>query len=278
MRLSTTLQAALTCLLPLTEAAKLTVTIPSAPLLPNPATLPPSTHASLLGSSGQYYDARLTRSNTLVFNKLNPGSYLLNVHTRDLGFPPLRVDVSLSQAAADESEAQELIQVWQTFLGNEWSNLGSSLGEQKGELTITLAPNGKKDYYQTREGFNLLSFFKSPMILMGLFSVAMIFGMPYLMDNSKSQASQTYAPGTDSIQWIQRQRQSLRRCRRRALLPDLTVLLLRSKTSILPLGWLANQMMVVEAANLQLETQNPYDRFGESQLTGAMSITPCPWV
>ena len=30
-----------------------------------------------------------------------------------------------------------------------------------------------------------LSFLKSPMILMGLFTLVIVFGMPYLMDNSK---------------------------------------------------------------------------------------------
>jgi len=187
MRWTTTLQATLACIASFTQAAKLTVSIPvSPPLLPNPAALPPSTHATLLGSTGQYYDALLTRTNTLEFKDLAVGSYLLNVHTRDFFFPPYRVDVSLSEAGDDESQSQELIQVWQTFMGNEWSNKGPSAGEQRGEVTITLPPNGRKDYYQRREGFSLLSFFKSPMILMGLFSVAMIFGMPYLMDNSKS--------------------------------------------------------------------------------------------
>lgn len=43
----------------------------------------------------------------------------------------------------------------------------------------------EKQYYQERGGFSILSFLKSPMILMGLASVVLIFGMPYLMDNSK---------------------------------------------------------------------------------------------
>lgn len=188
MHLTDTFQAALFCLLPLTEAAKLTVLIPpSPPLLPNPASLPPSTHASLIGSTGHHYDARLTRSNTLVFKDLTPGSYLLDVHSRDHYFPALRIDVQLSVPGAGEAETQELISAWQTYMGNEWSNKGPSFGEQNGELTISLPPNGRKDYYQKREGFNILSFFKSPMILMGLFSVVMIFGMPYLMENSKSR-------------------------------------------------------------------------------------------
>lgn len=38
---------------------------------------------------------------------------------------------------------------------------------------------------------NILGFVKSPMILMGLVSVAMIFGMPYLMENSKCCSTPT---------------------------------------------------------------------------------------
>ena len=33
---------------------------------------------------------------------------------------------------------------------------------------------------------NVLSIFKNPMILLGLVSMGVVFGMPYLMDNSKS--------------------------------------------------------------------------------------------
>lgn len=187
MRISESIATVFLSLAALANAAKLTVSIPaSPPLLPNPATLPPSTHATLLGAAGQHYDARLTRSNTLVFNNLPVGSYLLDIHTRDHFFPSFRVDVSVQDSGvAGKSTAEELVQIWQTFKGNEWSNLGPKFGEEKNELAVTLQPSGHKEYYQRREGFNIMNFFKSPMILMGLFSVVMIFGMPYLMDNSK---------------------------------------------------------------------------------------------
>lgn len=51
---------------------------------------------------------------------------------------------------------------------------------------IEARPLGTKSYYQDRGGFDALSFLKSPMILMALFSMGLIFGMPYLMENSKS--------------------------------------------------------------------------------------------
>ncbi|GAB7351328.1 hypothetical protein MBLNU459_g1737t2 [Dothideomycetes sp. NU459] len=228
MRLLNSLSAALVGLATLASAAKVTISIPaSPPLLANPAALPPTTHATLLGAGGVHLDARLTRANTLVFKAVAPGSYLLDIHTRDLTFPPFRVDVTAAGAAAEAGG--ERVEIWQTFRGNEWENKGAKFGEAAagGELVVTLTPSGRKEYFQKREGceflrsfdffhsssysssflatldmlpsssslwcvadnltpppaVDLLGFVKSPMVLMGLFSVGMIFGMPYLMEN-----------------------------------------------------------------------------------------------
>jgi hypothetical protein len=78
------------------------------------------------------------------------------------------------------------VSAWQTFRGNEWSNQGPQYGTGQAELNIEVRPVGQKDFYAQRQGFSLLSFLKSPMILMALVSVVMIFGLPYLMDNSMS--------------------------------------------------------------------------------------------
>lgn len=154
MRFLSTFSTALLSLTSLASAAQFTVSIPaSPPLLTNPATLPPTTHATLLGASGVSHDARLSRSNTLVFKSIAPGSYLLDIHTRDYFFAPYRVDVTSEQAGADGVAAtEEKVEVWQTFRGNEWDNKGAKLGEGKGDVVVSLAPNGKKDYYQKREG------------------------------------------------------------------------------------------------------------------------------
>ncbi|EME86129.1 uncharacterized protein MYCFIDRAFT_59341 [Pseudocercospora fijiensis CIRAD86] len=165
------------------SAAKLTVSIPPSQLLENPYELPASTHAVLLGPPGIRYDAPLRRDNTFVFPDLPDASYLLTLHSRDFFFPPLRVDV-----IANPEENAQNISAWQTFRGNEWSNKGHSFGEGKDELKIDVIPAARKDFYQQRGGFNVLGFLKSPMILMALFSVVMIFGLPYLMDNMDPEA------------------------------------------------------------------------------------------
>lgn len=94
-------------------------------------------------------------------------------------FPPLRVDVTA------EENKEPSISAWQTFRGNEWSNKGPQYGSGQDELIVEVQPIGQKDFYQERQGFSIASFLKSPMILMALVSVLMIFGLPYLMDNSK---------------------------------------------------------------------------------------------
>nr|OQO23908.1 hypothetical protein B0A51_07298 [Rachicladosporium sp. CCFEE 5018] len=165
------------------SAAKLTISIPpSPPVLPNPATLPSSTHAVLLGSPGIKHTAPLRRDNTFVFASLAADSYLLTIYSRDHAFAPYRVDITTAAAAS----AQQDVNIWWTYRGNEWSNKGPLLGSGQDDLRVEIRPTGMKDFYQQRGGFNLVGFLKSPMILMGLVSVVMIFGMPYLMENSEA--------------------------------------------------------------------------------------------
>ncbi|KAK0252949.1 hypothetical protein LTS09_011859 [Friedmanniomyces endolithicus] len=173
----------------LASAANLTVSIPSSPpLLPNPASLAPSTHAVLIGPPGVQYEAPIRRDNTFTFPDLAEASYLLTVHSRDYFFPLLRVDVT---KAADGTQ-QETVQAWQTFRGNEWSNKGPFYGSGTGGLRIQIQPSSQKNFYQDRGGFNIIDFVKSPMILMALVSVAFIFGMPYIMDNMDPEMKEEF--------------------------------------------------------------------------------------
>lgn len=224
----------------LTSAAKLTINIPpNSPALPNPATLPASTHAVLIGAPGTKFSAPLRRDNTFVFSSLPEASYLLEIHSRDHFFAPYRVDVGHT---AGESAQQEVVHVWQTFRGNEWSNKGPHLGSANDELRIDVRPAAQKDFYQPRGGFSVMSIFKNPMILMGLVSVVMIFGMPYLMENSTSflggrAGGACYEDSfTDMIlQWMRRRRRKWKKCSR-ARSVVLRVPLRRFRTST----WLAS--------------------------------------
>lgn len=206
--MSSVLSILLLALAAIASAARLVVSIPPSQLLPNPSTLPSSTHAVLLGPPGVRYDVKIRRDNTFVFSDIPDASYLLTLHSRDYFFPPLRVDVKQS-----EGESAPTISAWQTFRGNEWNNKGSSYGTGKEELSIQVKPVGQKDFYQVRGGFNLIGFLKSPMILMALVSVVMIFGLPYVMENSASQSENAWST-SNLLQWTRRLKRNSRRCRR----------------------------------------------------------------
>ncbi|QDS76723.1 hypothetical protein FKW77_001092 [Venturia effusa] len=174
------------------SAAHITITIPSHPLLANPATLPASTHATL-HANGPPLSAPLSRSNTFTFSHVPTGSYLLTVHCRDFFFEPLRVDVGTDENGVAYAKS------WQTFYGNEWDNTGEKRGEgvaaqgddgtkREAVAVIESRVTGPKEYYQEREGFSVLSLFKNPMILMAVVSLGLILGMPYLMDNLDPEA------------------------------------------------------------------------------------------
>lgn len=178
-----------------------------------------------------------------MFSGLTQGSYLLTLHSRDYFFPPFRVDVE----PAEGGNGEDLVQIWQTFRGNEWSNKGPRYGAGVGYATAEIRPSAKKEFYQARGGFSLISFVKSPMILMALFSVVMIFGMPYLMDNSMSTLARHSCTScavdafADLTQWTQRPRRSLTKCRQRVRSQAAEEQHRKYKISILPASWLENQ-------------------------------------
>jgi hypothetical protein len=150
------LSAALLSLLSLSSAAYITVSIPPSAKIPNPSTLPVSTHATL-HASGAPLTAPLSRTNTFSFAHVPAGSYLLTVHCRDFAFEPVRVDVGAT------ANGVEWVNAWQTFRGNEWDNKGEKRAEVLGSASpsgdveeakarIEAVVLGGKDYYQKREG------------------------------------------------------------------------------------------------------------------------------
>ncbi|KAK6226368.1 hypothetical protein QIS74_02415 [Colletotrichum tabaci] len=157
-------------------AASLTLSIPSSPALPNPYTLPPSTRATL-SALGASFSAPLSVKNTFVFaNVTAPGSYLVDVHCATHAFAPLRLDV-----AADGSLA-----AWETYRGNDWDNKGEVYAAKDfegGGRGFEVRVLGGKNYFVERSKFSVLTILKNPMILLGLVSMGIFLGMPYLVDN-----------------------------------------------------------------------------------------------
>lgn len=203
----------------LSAAAAATTTvnlvIPPTHILPNPRSLPPQTHAKL---SSFHFDASayLSTSNTFAFHNVSEGSYMLDVHSPTHVFAPLRVDVlavvsGAGQTEKDEKTVKLKVSGWETYRGNDWNNKGeAAVVTNSGALEVKVI--GPKNFFMERSGcewprgsdlavafanvtlpVNVLSILKNPMILLGLVSMGIFFGMPYLVDNSESLCR--YYPG-----------------------------------------------------------------------------------
>ncbi|KAL6789921.1 hypothetical protein J3E68DRAFT_439103 [Trichoderma sp. SZMC 28012] len=155
------------------SAAQLTITV-GLPPKPNPFLLPPSTHATL-SSLHKRLEAPLTTVNTFNFHNVTADSYLLDVHCATEAFHPLRVDVG------EDGE----VKAWETYRGNEWANKGEEVQvkSEGGARGISVKGAGSKIFFVERPAFSVFSILKNPMILMGLVTMGIVFGMPYLMDN-----------------------------------------------------------------------------------------------
>lgn len=189
-------------------ATTINLVIPPTHILPNPRSLPPQTHATL---SSFHFDASayLSPANTFAFHNVSEGSYLLDVHSPTHAFAPLRVDVVPVVAGAGQTEKDEKtvklrVHAWETYRGNDWNNKGESATVTNGGA-LEVKVQGSKNFFVERSscewprgsGFaimgantallvNVLSILKNPMILLGLVSMGIFLGMPYLVDNSKS--------------------------------------------------------------------------------------------
>ncbi|KAL7951002.1 hypothetical protein V8C42DRAFT_308225 [Trichoderma barbatum] len=163
----------LTLALAALSAAQLTITV-SLPSKPNPFLLPPSTHATL-SSLRKHLNAPLTTVNTFNFHNVSADSYLLDVHCATDVFHPLRVDVG------EDGE----VKAWETYRGNEWANKGEEVQvkSEGGSRAFGVKAAGTKIFFVDRPAFSVFSILKNPMILMGLVTMGIVFGMPYLMDN-----------------------------------------------------------------------------------------------
>ncbi|KAK3946201.1 hypothetical protein QBC46DRAFT_369116 [Diplogelasinospora grovesii] len=168
-------------------AASTTVTfrLPATHQLPNPFGLPPSTHATLT-AAGLRLSAPLTTSNTFVFHNVSTGSYLVDIHCPTHAFPPLRLDVSPSSTSGTSSGTPTeglKVQAWETYRGNDWDNKGEVLPVLEGGVIEVTKVLGQKNYFSERSTFSVFSILKNPMILLGLVSMAIFLGMPYLVNN-----------------------------------------------------------------------------------------------
>ncbi len=180
---------AVLCTISAVLGASLRVSIPASNLLPNPNTLPASTHAVLTSGAGQPITAVLKKGNYFDFPDITTtGSHLLDIYSREYVFAPYRLDISSS------SNSSILITgAWETYRGTRWEDRGVALVAAPTEqLDMSAKVLSKKNFYESRQGFNPMSLLKNPMILMAVVALAFTFGMPKLMENMDPEMKAEY--------------------------------------------------------------------------------------
>lgn len=174
-------------------SASLRIDISPSTLLPNPNTLPASTHAVLISGTSPPQRAVLRKGNYLLFPTITTsGSHLLTIFTRDYTFAQYRIDISPSTA----SEASlQITGAYETYPGTQWSDHGIPLtpaGQPTLDLTLNAKILSQKNFYQQREGFNVMNLAKNPMLLMGVVGVAFMWGMPKMLENMDPEMREEY--------------------------------------------------------------------------------------
>ncbi len=177
------------CLAPVLGAS-LRVQILASNVLPNPNTLPASTHATLTSGSGEILTAVLRKGNYFEFPDVStPGSHLLDIYSRDYVFAAYRIDV----ARPSGSSAALITGAWETYRGARWEDRGVALVASPTEqLDMSAKVLSRRNFYEQRQGFNPMSLLKNPMILMGAVALAFTFGMPKLMENMDPEMRAEY--------------------------------------------------------------------------------------
>lgn len=111
---------------------------------------------------------------------------------------------------ATSAEGREYVGSWTTFRGREWGNKGEQRGSgeavvkgEEAKVFLQVLAEGGREYYASRQGcectlrdvemktidanlrvVSVMSMFSNPMILIAIFSLGLIVGMPYLLENS----------------------------------------------------------------------------------------------
>ncbi|RKP08257.1 hypothetical protein THASP1DRAFT_23714 [Thamnocephalis sphaerospora] len=137
----------------------------------DPALLTPDTRVVL--DNGRY-TGHLRQDGGFIIPGVPDGDYLLEVWTANMEFP--KVKLSIENGA---------VQATVSATGAEWGSPGAGL-----PYPLTLSPLAQREFFAKREGFNIMSLFANPYMLMMGFSVIMLVVMPKMMKNMDPEALQ----------------------------------------------------------------------------------------
>jgi hypothetical protein len=122
--------------------------------------------------SGEHYAYSRSTDGVFTFRNIPSGVHVIHVHDSDLAYP--HVKVQLLEDAMDKPRFLEY-----PFLGAAKKALIPS-SISGGVDIVAVARN---QYFEKRQGFSFMSLLKNPMILFGMFGMAMMYYMPKMMEN-----------------------------------------------------------------------------------------------
>ncbi|CAO3681551.1 unnamed protein product [Rhizopus microsporus] len=116
--------------------------------------------------NGAYKTTRIQSDGRFVFYDVQPGSYMLEIHSIKYIFPKMRVDIN------DEGH------IWAAYtgLGRDWNSFGQRVG-----YPLEIQAKAEADYFMQKQGFNLKDLFANKMFLMMGMSGLMLLFMPKMM-------------------------------------------------------------------------------------------------
>ncbi|ORE09014.1 hypothetical protein BCV72DRAFT_303228 [Rhizopus microsporus var. microsporus] len=116
--------------------------------------------------NGAFKTTRIQSDGRFVLYDVQPGSYMLEVHSIKYIFPKLRVDIN------DEGH------IWAAYtgLGRDWNSFGQRIG-----YPLEIQAKAEADYFMQKQGFNLKDLFANKMFLMMGMSGLMLLFMPKMM-------------------------------------------------------------------------------------------------
>jgi ER membrane protein complex subunit 7 len=126
----------------------------------------------------QLTKAHLRQGGSFAFTNVPQGIYELSIHSIIIGSyqnVKWRVDV-----ADDES-----VQVYQVFPGH---SIFKDTGPKEVTSPLILKPLHRRQYFIPREGFSLLGMVKSPMMLLSIASLGLVFILPKMTANLDPEA------------------------------------------------------------------------------------------
>jgi hypothetical protein len=116
------------------------------------------------------------------------GSHILEFSVGDLFIAPVRVEVSETKhdrfrATVNDGSGRVIVNAM-----NDASYEEASASVGADFPVIVVSPIGEHKYFVPREGFNVMSMVKNPMVLMMLFSLGMVYVMPLIADQDEMKA------------------------------------------------------------------------------------------